>query len=114
MNYKATLKIVKSLNRHERYILKERDFSHKTSYCDYDMPQLSDFDIQALIEKKELILKLHKLLDTLSPDETRLIHRLYFARISLVKAAKMENIPESTFRYRRNKLLKKLNILLSA
>ena len=71
-------------------------------------------DCEKEIERKQMIAALHKVLDSLKPEEYELIYNLYLAEepISESQYSKNKGIPRKTINNRKLVILKKMKSFL--
>lgn len=84
-----------------------------SSFGDYGydiLDKLADktINVEKIIETREILRLLEKVLKNLNDEEFSLISDLYFNELTLKAVAEKRKIPPSTLAYLRNKILKKL------
>lgn len=88
------------------------DESMDNEICDYHSKLASDFSIEELVEKKQMLLQLRKSIQALPFKQRTVIYLFYFADLSVKEVSALLRIPEGTVKSRLNSAKKILKTKL--
>lgn len=106
--------------RRQKYL---RELSVENEDFSYDILTTEDFngedilidkeqDIEAIVEKKLMLDKLHNSLSLLSPEERRLIRAIYFEDLTEREFAKKQGVSQNAIHKRKQRILEKIKKIL--